>query len=728
MFITTFAPTILWASPQEKITSALNNVKVSARIPDPVEVGVASESSEEMVADLSLLAFGELGFLPVEIYSLAGKICEGDGIIYIYQFSSENEAVTALQRRQQLIVELNKRDYGEVVTKERTQRESDTGLEEIWNYVLENFRFSMKKGKFRGQPAYFYSGHATGDLAQFNPGYNHEIGWVQEKFVITTTASFTPFADIYPLQKVADLVFNEVAKINLHVDKLTVEISGQPEEYEKKTKDLVKEFISAMPLTATARKKALSALDKVSFADCFTGGVPFYCDNPGSIGGTICIPGDEKEYWGHNLVNVNAPAYPIILHAMGHLLHHTIVETNYYFHSCHNSCAGAGHTIWAPPAPTAPPGLVDGETQKAFISFSESAADFFALLAMNFWESRHPEIKQSAFFQRGYLEEFESDARALTAAGKYPGCQVEGVQTRFLRAYYGDQCQASPAKVYADFLATMLQYKENPENQECWFQRVPARTIEQWVFAKSNHSPALGPTSAGDDVYNIAACYRIFAGDDPVPAAAPAEREKGAAITAGERQVSFDKFPVAEINFEEEVKVTKGGINIDLSTAEEQKAIYLSQGTTIKVHNRSLVEVKQGVVGIEGKVVLKTPTCTIEPAWAAVYTEVAGNDTTRIKVLAGRAQVSSGKGKTELKAGEEVIVSNTGSISSATSFDLEAFRKSKFPPEEFPFEPLTGLWIVEFLWRLVVTLVVIIPLALAVLLIYWIMRRNNKKN
>lgn len=95
-------------------------------------------------------------------------------------------------------------------------------------------------------------------------------------------------------------------------------------------------------------------------------------------------------------------------------------------------------------------------------------------------------------------------------------------------------------------------------------------------------------------------------------------------------------------------------------------------------------------------------------------------------MLVGRAQVSSGKGKTELKAGEEVIVSNTGSISSATSFDLEAFRKSKFPPEEFPFEPLTGLWIVEFLWKLVVALVVIIPMTLAALLICWIRRCNNK--
>jgi len=105
-FTTASAPAVLNSSPQKEIVSALNKVKATAGITpyggqQQVDVGAASESSdtgENLVAVCSFFAFGELGFLPEEVYFLTGKIGDGAGSIYIYQFSSEDEAATAFQR------------------------------------------------------------------------------------------------------------------------------------------------------------------------------------------------------------------------------------------------------------------------------------------------------------------------------------------------------------------------------------------------------------------------------------------------------------------------------------------------------------------------------------------------------------------------------------------------------------------------------------------------------
>jgi len=503
-----------------------------------------------------------------------------------------------------------------------------------------------------------------------------------------------------------------------------------PQEHEERVKSLMADFIQVMPLTGKARGDALTELNNVSFIYNCTASVPFYKDNISS-GGTIQIPGDAKTYWGNNIIDsIDSkcdPAYAIMLHELGHFLHHTIVETNYYLHVCYNSYVGVEHSTWTPPTPHGAVGLVAGDTQKLFTSFAENTADFFASLAFSFWENKEPEMKKSIYFDKSYLSEFDDEAKAMAAVGTYPGYCVEGVQTRFLRAFYGSQCSTSPVPVFTDYLATMYQYKDNPENKECWILRVPARTMQQWVFAKSNHPSAVG-VSGGGDVYNTASRYRLFADIDPVPTIAPAQGSKSPEVLIGTNLVTFEHFPVAEIPFGTEVEVKKGTVNIDLSTRQEQRTLYLNEGTVITIQSQSLAEVKQGYVGLEGKVTMKTPVASVTPTGTVVMVNVAADGATTVKTLEGQAEVESSGSILSLSAGQQMQVSKDGTAGEISSLDLAAVRQELLPAGESPFEsePLTGMGSIDALGNIVCYALMMLPyifIALVILLIVLLYQR-----
>lgn len=496
-----------------------------------------------------------------------------------------------------------------------------------------------------------------------------------------------------------------------------------PEEHETRIKNLVGEFINSMPLKKEAKSLLLKELSNVVFSDGSTKEVPVYKKNRISSGGTISIPGKKEEYWAKCLVNAEDPPYTIMLHELGHFMHLALVEKNYYTSVIYNKMVGTMHTTWTMPVPSGVSGWVAPDTQKMFTSFSESAADFFAYLAWEYWQKHHPEIKDSVFFNRGYMAEFDNDNKAMEAVSKYLGSQVEGVQTRFLRVFYGNDCIHFPATVYSDYIATMLQYKENPDNWEGWIYRVPARTIQQWIYAKSNHPSAVGVKVAGD-VYNIASRYRMFKGIDPVPTATPASEDGNSEIKHNGEIINFKEFPVAEIEFGKELEVIKGTINVDISSVNEQRFLYLNKGTSIVIRDRAVVEVRKGIVGLKGKVTLKTPKAEVTPTGTAVFVEVADDGTTIARVVAGEAVVRAGGTEQSLQAGQKVEVGSNGTLGKIEDFDIETYIKQYLSAPENPFEggmPPTGLWIVKFIGDVVYYALMVLPYLIiaAMLYVFW---------
>jgi hypothetical protein len=440
-----------------------------------------------------------------------------------------------------------------------------------------------------------------------------------------------------------------------------------PEEHEQRLKSLVEAFIREMPLISSARSDALNGLNNVVFEYNSTGSVPYFQDSFTSFGGTIVTPHSKEEYWGLNLVNGEDAAYVIMLHEMGHFLHHTLVERHNYLHVCYNKLATGSHETWQ--APTG-----KSETGQMYLSFAESAGDFYAYVAYQYWEQKQPEIKASVYFQREeYLPEFESDDKALAVLGAgTPGYKVEGVQTRFLRAYYGERTTTSPVWVYSDYLATMLIYMDVANS---WVRR-PARTIQQWAQTKQTRDAR---------VTAMASRYQLVA--NPVPVVMPTSTSLSPLVRVGDQTLDFSDFPVQEVPLGVEIEVQSGMANLDMSTNTQRRNLYLRQGTVVVLHADGAVEVKKGLVGADFSVTVKTPTAQVTSAGTMFTVEVGESGETRVQTLQGQVQVQGNAGGSQtLSAGQQVAVSAGGVLGGVSTFDVETTRQELSPAPEMPFD------------------------------------------
>ena len=440
-----------------------------------------------------------------------------------------------------------------------------------------------------------------------------------------------------------------------------------PEEHEQRLKSLVQEFIRDMPLTAQARSDALNGLNNVVFEYNSTGSVPYFRDNFTSFGGSIVTPHSKQDYWGLNLVNDEDAAYVIMLHELGHFLHHTLVERHNYLHVCYNKYATGSHETWK--APTG-----KGETGQMYLSFAESAGDFYAYVAHEYWEQKHPGIKESVYFKREeYLPEFENDEKAMAVlSGGTPGYKVEGVQTRFLRVYYGERTATNAVWVYSDYLATMLIYMDVAKS---WIRR-PARTIQQWAQTKQ---------SKDERITALASRYQLVA--NPSPVIMPTSASASPLVRVGAETVDFGDFPVKEVPLGVEVEVKSGTMNLDMSTNTQRRNLYLGEGTVIVLQSDGSVEVKKGLVGADFSVTITTPTAQISPAGTMFVVEVSESGETSVQTFEGQVQVESNAGATQtLSAGEQVAISSAGALGEISTFDVGRARQELSPAPAMPFD------------------------------------------
>ena len=457
-----------------------------------------------------------------------------------------------------------------------------------------------------------------------------------------------------------------------------------PDEHEQRFRKIVEQFIQAMPLTATAKASALKGLPNVKWTYNASGEVPVFQDNMLEYGGNIATPGKPDQYWGRNPVRTDDAAYVIMLHELGHFLHHTLVERHFYMNCLYNKIATGDHKTWV--------SLQKDLVRGMHLSFTESQADFFAVLAQNFWASTQPEIIDSVYFKnKQYLPQFENDDRAMQALnnGEH-GYLVEGIQTRFLTAYYQSRVQTEPVWVYSDYLKTMLEY--GTVSREVAIMQRPARTMRSWIYTKYK-------VHGEESIYGLASRYRLLFGD-PEATLMPTHPTQNNRVLIQGKLVDFKLFPVARVPFGSEIEVLEGTMDIDLSSQKQRRTLFLSPGTKITLKSREEVAVHSGLIGADYSVLLITPQATVKPKGTVVTVEVKPDGSTEIKTLEGVAEIHlSNRQEPDLIAGQSVDISPEGVPGEIKSFDTTAALNQFSAPFDMPFnldemsKPGKGDWL-----------------------------------
>ncbi len=453
------------------------------------------------------------------------------------------------------------------------------------------------------------------------------------------------------------------------VDVLTVD------EHVKRLTDVLKEFCAAMPLTPVEQSDAQSAIKRLVFQANSTEAEPKYRDNFTNNSGVISIPGKAAYYWGTNLMENNDPAYQIIPHELGHFMHHHIIEKYAFRHVFYNKLSTGEHKTW-----TVPPG---SGYKAPYLSFSENTADFFALLFRKFWQDRHPEIKESPYFKLpGYLHEFETDDKAMAVVGAgTPGYKVEGVQTRFLTAFYGNGVNTRPAVVYNDYLNTMLLYVDRKTGWAGTLVNRPARTMYQWVQTKKRVPSGIGTS----DVTALANRYRMIPGASPEPTATPQFRTRDARMKIDGKTEDFRSFPVVPVPMGKVVEITGGTVSIDVSGPTTTRTLTIRAPARIKLISRTRVEVQKGLIGADFPVDIVTPGGTVKPTGTVVQVKVDDTGTATIDTLDGTVEIRSADGTTTtLKVGESVQLAADGVLSAVSECNPQALLANLLPDVELP--------------------------------------------
>jgi len=498
-----------------------------------------------------------------------------------------------------------------------------------------------------------------------------------------------------------------------------------PDEHMNRIRQVAAEFFAAMPLTASEQSGVQNALRRIVFVDGGVSNVPYFTNNFTGDSGIIHIPGTAKEYWSQNLSVDNDAAYEIIPHELGHFAHHDLVEQFSYINMCYNKLSTGTHTTWA-----TEPGQLP--VKLPYISFSESTADFFAVLFRNFWEAHHPEIEDSPYFKRlGYLQEFDNDEKAMDVLARLePGYMVEGVQTRFLLSFYGSAAKTGPSAVFSDYLNTMLLYMDRPQGWLGSLVNRPARTIYQWVETKQLLPGAFGPT----DVMAAAVRYRLIPGAPPAPTACAAYGENAVRIRLDGEEVDFSRFPVVAVAFDSQIEVTQGILSIDLSGMDIRRTLTVKAPAELVLKSRTEVDVLVGLIGTDFPVTVVTPGGKVTPIGTVVQINVEENGSTSVDTLEGSVQVTSNTGDVMvLEAGQSIGMSSSGILTAISTCKPAELLAELLPNVELPpipeTEPEPGTAVAEggqqqgsaFPWWALFGLVLFI-LLVVVTLMWWLRR------
>jgi len=167
----------------------------------------------------------------------------------------------------------------------------------------------------------------------------------------------------------------------------------------------------------------------------------------------------------------------------------------------------------------------------------------------------------------------------------------------------------------------------------------------------------------------------------------PTSTSASPSVRIGAKTVDFQDFPMEIAPFDVEIEVKGGTMNLDMSTNTQRRTLYLQQGTIIILHSDESVEIKNGIVGADFSVKIRTPKAQVTPLGTMFVVRVAENGETQVQTLEGQVRVESNNDETRtLGAGEQVTVFVGGALSEVSTFDVAIVREELSPAPEMPFD------------------------------------------
>lgn len=425
-----------------------------------------------------------------------------------------------------------------------------------------------------------------------------------------------------------------------------------PEEQEQRIKRTIIRFIEGMPLETEFKSYVLNKLNLLQFTyGLLAANDQVYFDSENNA---ILIPLAKEDYWSHQSTAFeNEPQLALIMHAMGHFLHHTIVlsdRTPYKF--LEKACGGSEH-IWTHQIDESK-FLID---KSEHISFNEAGADFFNYLIFQFIKSNdHDFADKSIYFESGYLIQFEQKDLVESTLKKYPTYSVSGPQTSYLINYYGTECQNRPQEVYADFLYQQVSFSQLTGGGD------PASTINEWLLVKQ-HSLTAEESLTSDTSYPIALAkeYGLMAETKKIALVPIRQFSKGSAQINDNFISDFEQIPIIYLSDQTHLNIETGRFHIMYVLNDKIQMIALAEKSSLYINQVYQMDPLLGTFYFKAPIAVQTSLARIEPE-SSDFVAVFEPESIDIYVFKGIVNIRSVKDEKIVSAGQFSSINKKGKM------------------------------------------------------------------
>ena len=424
-----------------------------------------------------------------------------------------------------------------------------------------------------------------------------------------------------------------------------------PEEHEDRIKQKVSQFIERMPLKPEKKSFVLGKLDRLTFRYSATTINPVFTDNL-TFSNVIEAPYSRELFWISTYLNGKDNAsFTLMMHVMGHFLHHAIVlPENRFYNFLSKKCSG-NEKIWKHQTDL----LKYMFDKSEYTSFSEAGADFFNYLIFQFIEQSDKDfVNKSIYYEPGYLTEFANATKAMQAKQKYPPYAVSGIQTSFLVDYYGRNCVNNPSRVFSDFLLNQTLYAVYSKGGD------PASTINEWLVTK-RQSHAYEYLDGDGNPFNKAAPFGLIKENQLVSLVPVGDFSNSSVDINGNLVSDFSQIPSTSIASNSSISIEKGSFNLIAISNDSIKIIELEPKCKIQIGERSEIKLLEGHFRFKSPLPFQTPLARFNPK-SSNFNIKLEPDLTTVIVFEGEVKFASEGDEDTVKAGQSTTMNKKGKI------------------------------------------------------------------
>lgn len=424
-----------------------------------------------------------------------------------------------------------------------------------------------------------------------------------------------------------------------------------PIEHEQRIKQKVTQFIERMPLKAEKKSFVLGKLDRLIFRYSGTTEIPVFTDNL-TFSNVIEVPSTRELYWSSEFLNgENNPTFTLMMHVMGHFLHHAITLPEHrYYNFLSKKCMGS-EKIW-----THQRDLLKYMFDKSeYTSFSEAGADFFNYLMFKFIEQSDQDfVNKSIYYRPGYLTQFANSTKAMEAKQKYPTYAVSGTQTAFLINYYGSNATNNPTRVYSDFLLNQTLYAVYTKGGD------PASTINEWLVTK-RQSYASEYLDGNSNPFGAASQFSLPLENWRVSLIPMKDFSSASVDINGNLVSNFSQIPSVSIKPNSTINIENGRFNLIAIYNDSIMVIELEPKCKIEIGDKHSIKLLKGNFNFKSPLNFQTKLARFNPR-SSNFNIKLEPDLTTIIVFEGEVKLSSDEDADVIRAGQSSTMNKKGKI------------------------------------------------------------------